>query len=422
MKLKTLDSVNLEGKTILYRAPYDIDTEEKNGILVLTDDMRISATLPTLEYLLKEKCRIVILTYVGRPDGKVVENLRTNPHAKRLSELLGHPVSKVDDCIGPMVDEKISNMKGGDILMLENVRFYKEEMEDNDEFAEKLCKGKDYIVFDGFPQVMRIHASTTGIERHLPSVAGLYLEHEVNSLSNLLENPKRPFTVIIGGAKISDKVDAVNNLLKIADKVLVGGAVANVFLKALGRDIGASFVEDVFVDAKRREKKDWVVYAKEILEMYKDKIVYPEDLVISDGVSVNIIDISKGAIPEKWSELDIGPKTQEKFSNIIGESSTVFLGGPMGKFEDEKFTKGSNAIFDAMNNLSKNLGGVTIIAGGDTINAARRHGNLDDYTHVSLAGGATLDFLAGKELPALIPLTEEVKEISIPIPLVEEMK
>ena len=418
MKLKTIESLDLKNKTILYRAPYDIDTKEINGILELEDDMRIKATILTLQYLLKENCKIIILTYVGRPNGKVVENLRTNPHAKRLAELLNHPVDKVDDCIGPIVDEKISKMQAGGILMLENVRFYNEEMIDDDEFAKKLCFGKDFIVFDGFPQAHRIHASTTGIERHLPTVAGLYLQQEVEMLSNLLENPARPWTVIIGGAKVSDKVDAVNNLLKLADKVLVGGAVANVFLKAQGRELGSSFIEDIFVDEKRREKKDWVIYAKEILEKYKDKIIYPEDFIISNKKVLNsaiaenstfvekIIDINREEIPMGWTALDIGPKTQKLFSDIIEKSKTVFLAGPMGKFEDEKFAGGSISILSAMKNLTQNLSGVTIIAGGDTIDAARRYSNLEDYSHVSLAGGATLEFLAGKTLPALVPLME----------------
>ena len=400
MRLKTLDSVNLKEKTILYRAPYDIEVKDVNGVLELADDMRIRATLSTLQYLLEENCKIVILTYVGRPDGIVVEKLRTNLHAQKLAELLNHPVLKIDDCIGPLVDEKISNMQFGDILMLENVRFYNEEMIDDDIFAEKLCRGKDLIVFDGFPQAHRMHASTTGIERHLSAVAGLYLQHEVEMLSTLLENPVHPFTVIIGGAKISDKVDAVNNLLPLADKVLVGGAVANVFLKARGRELGSSFMEDVFVDEKRREKKDWVVYAKEILEKYKDKVICPEDVVISDGIVEKVADINTEEIPSGWMALDIGTKTQKSFSDIIEKSKTVFLAGPMGKFEDKKFALGSQAILAAM----KNIQGETIIAGGDTIDVARRYGNLENYSHISLAGGATLEFLAGKELPALQPL------------------
>jgi phosphoglycerate kinase len=351
---------------------------------------------------LKENCKIVILTYVGRPAGKIVEELRTTPHAERLSLLLNRPVLKVDDCIGPLVAEKVSQMKAGDILMLENVRFYKEEMADDDEFAKKLCAGKDLVVFDGFPQAHRIHASTTGIERYLPAVAGLYFENEVAMLSKLLEQPKHPFTVIIGGAKISDKVDAVNNLLKIADKVLVGGAVANVFLKAQGKSLGNSFIEDVFVDEKKREKKDWVLYAKEILEKYKDKIVCPKDLVISDGFSTRIIDISSEEVPDGWMSLDIGQKTQELFKGIIEKSAIVFLAGPMGKFESEKFAVGSKSVLEAM----KHAKSESVIAGGDTIDVALKYANLSDYSHVSLAGGATLEFLAGKELPALTPLLE----------------
>lgn len=406
MKLKTIDSVDLKGKTVLYRAPYDIDTEEEGGVFRLSDDTRIRATLPTLEYLIKENCKIVILTYVGRPDGKVVESLRTTPHAKSLSEMLGRNVMKADDCVGPSVEEKISQMKGGDILMLENVRFHSEEMTDDDEFAKQLCVGKDIVVFDGFPQAHRIHASTTGIERHLPSIAGLYLQHEVEMLSALLGGAKHPFTVIIGGAKISDKIDAVNNLLKLADKVLVGGAVANVFLKAEGKELGNSFVEDVFVDEKRHEKKDWVVYAGEILETYKDKVICPEDVIVSDSSSSKTIDILLENVPAGSMAVDIGPKTQKMFADIIDSSATVFLAGPMGKFEDEKYAEGSRAIFAAMEKLTKN-GGETIVAGGDTIDAVRRLSNINDYSLVSLAGGATLEFLAGKELPALVPLMKD---------------
>ncbi|OGI61055.1 phosphoglycerate kinase [Candidatus Nomurabacteria bacterium RIFCSPHIGHO2_01_FULL_38_19] len=416
MKLKTLENINLKNKTVLYRAPYDIETETVNGVLELGDDMRIKATIPTLQYLLKENCKIVILTYVGRPDGKIVENLRTTSHAKKLSELLNHPVLKVDDSIGPLVQEKITQMKSGDILMLENVRFYKEEMVDDDEFAKKLCLGKDLIVFDGFPQAHRIHASTTGIERHLPTVAGFYLQHEVEMLSNLLENPQRPFTVIIGGAKISDKVDAIHNLLKMADNILIGGAVANVFLKALGRELGSSFVEDVFVDKVKREKRDWVEDAKDILkqaEALGKKIITPVDLVLSDtkvpnsaiaenSTSKKIININKEAVPFGWMALDIGPETQKEFSDIILQSKTVFLAGPIGKFENERFAEGSKALLTAM----KKVNGETIIAGGDTIDVAGRYTKLDDYTHISLAGGATLEFLAGKELPALKALMQ----------------
>ena len=403
MKLKTLDSVDLKNKTVLYRAPYDIELQEINGVMQLTDDMRIRATVPTLRYLLEQSCKIVILTYVGRPDGKVVETLRTTPHARLLSTLLGHPVTKVDDCIGKEVNKKITEMKPREILMLENVRFYGEEMIDDDAFAQKLCIGKDLVVFDGFPQAHRMHASTTGILRHLPSVAGLYLEHEVEMLSKILDNPVRPFIAIIGGAKISDKVDAINNLLKITDKVLIGGAMANVFLKAQGRVLGSSFIEDIFVDEKKREKRDWVLYAKDILATYSDKIVCPTDIMISDNLTTKIIDITKEGVPDGWQASDIGPETQEHFSEIISQSKTIFMNGPMGKSTDERFSSGSQAIFSAI----KDSHGETTIAGGDTIDAVRTYRNLDEYSHISLAGGATLEFLAGKTLPALVPLMQE---------------
>lgn len=396
MKLRNLESVDLKDKTILYRAPYDIGVKEVNGVLEVSDDLRIKATIPTLQYLIAQNCKIVIVTYVKRPDGVVVEGLRTTPHARKLSELLGKPIDKVDDCIGDTVLQKIKNMKGGEIMMLENVRFYKGEMTDDDMFAQELCKGKDYIVFDGFPQAHRAHASTTGIERHLPAVAGNYLLQEVDMLATLLENPARPFTVVIGGAKISDKIDSVNNLLKVADKVLVGGAVANVFLKAKGYQLGSSFIEDTFVDEKRREKKDWVQYGKEIISNYGDKVVIPTDVVISDGTTTKIINVTEG-VPDKWMALDIGPETIKNFSDIILNSKTTFIGGPMGKFEDEQFAEGTKKILGAM----KNSKGVTIVAGGDTIDVARKYTNLEDYSHISLAGGATLEFLAGKELPAL---------------------
>ncbi|MBY0376855.1 phosphoglycerate kinase, partial [Patescibacteria group bacterium] len=314
-------------------------------------------------------------------------------------------VLKLDDCIGPRVSKAISEMVPQDIIMLENVRFHKEEMVDDDAFSKELCAGKDFIVFDGFPQAHRKHASTTGIERHLPVVAGMYLEKEVSTLSRLLEGPQHPFTVIIGGAKISDKVDAINNLIHMVDTILVGGAVANVFLRAQGHDLGSSFVEDVFVDKAKKEKKDWVAYAKEILALAESlgkKIIIPTDLVISNNDKTKIININEESIPEGFMALDIGIETIKNFSDIIFKSKTVFINGPMGKFEDEKYSQGSKAILEAMRQVS----GETIIAGGDTIDVTRRYAKLDYYTHISLAGGATLEFLAGKQLPALLPLTE----------------
>jgi 3-phosphoglycerate kinase len=228
-------------------------------------------------------------------------------------------------------------------------------------------------------------------------------------LSTLLDKPQHPFSTIIGGAKISDKVDAIFNLLNMTDTILVGGAVANVFLKAEGKTLGSSFIEDVFVDKAKREKKDWVEDAKEILKKASSlgkRVVVPTDLIVSDGVSSKVIDLTKDEIPLGFMALDIGPDTQKTFANIISESKTIFINGPMGKFEDENFSLGSQAVFNAMKKAKSEAGADIIIAGGDTIDVARKYGNLDDYSNVSLAGGATLEFLAGKELPALAFLVE----------------
>lgn len=408
MELVSLKDTPVNGKLILYRAPYDIKVKEVNERLQVKDDSRIICTLKTLRYLLSKKCRIVILTWVERPDGKVVEELRTTPHAEKLSELLGKPVQKIDDCIGEKVRKKIALLKPGEILMLENTRFYPEETVDNDEFAKELAKNGELVVFDGFPQAHRIHASTTGVLRYLPSCAGFYLESEVEALTKLVENPPKPFVVIIGGAKISDKVDAINNLYNLANHILVGGGVANVFLKAKGYEMGGSFMEDVFVDKVKKEKKDWVSFAKEILAKDKKKgeIIMPLDLIIADSLEdpqkTGVVQVDKPPrlVPKNWVALDVGPLTNKLYRKIISRSKTAFWNGPMGVFEDERFANGSTSLARTIGKIK----GLKVIAGGDTIKAAKNAGPLDCFTHVSLGGGASLEFLSGKKLPTLEPL------------------
>ncbi|NTV31588.1 phosphoglycerate kinase [candidate division WWE3 bacterium] len=407
MRLRSLETADLTDKTVLYRSPYDINVEDDG---TLTDESRIEATLPTLQYLLEKQCKIVILTFVGRPDGKVVESLRTTPHAEVLARLLNHPVQKLDECIGDEVQSFIHRMHPGEIVMLENTRFHPEEMTDDDSFALELAKNGEVVVFDAFPQAHRAHASVTGIMRHLPSYAGFYCIKEASSLSGILESPKRPFTVIIGGAKVSDKVDAINNLFNVADQFLVGGGVANVFLKAAGHDMADSYVEDVFVDAQKKVKKDWVEYAKELLEKAQksDKIVMPVDVVVGESsdysflTQVMYVD-GKQAVAPGWAAFDIGPATAQMYADIIHKSGTVFWNGPMGKFEDDRFANGSKIVAQAMAN-SKND---SIVGGGDTIAVINRFSNPTQFTHISLAGGATLEFIAGKKLPALEMLREE---------------
>ena len=399
MKLRSLDQAELEGKTVLYRSPYDINVNT-DGTLV--DESRIAATIPTLKYLLEHNTKIVVLTFVGRPDGKVVENMRTTVHAQVLARLLGTPVTKLDECVGDAVRSHIAGMSSGQIVMLENTRFHAEDTADDDAFAQELAKNGDVVVFDAFPQAHRTHSSVTGIMRHLPSYAGLYLIDEVNKLSGLLEQPKRPLVVIIGGAKVSDKVDAINNLYSIADKFLVGGGVANVFLKASGAQIGSSYIEDVFVDENKKAKKDWVEYAREILAKGPDKIIMPSDAAVASvdatqtAVSIQFVDPAN-PISEGQGIYDIGPATIAHYTQEIAAAATIFWNGPVGKFEDTRFAEGTKAVAQAM---AENTG-LTVIGGGDTIAAVDQYSDPKLFSHISLAGGATLEFLAGKKLPAL---------------------
>lgn len=417
--LKDLPKEYLGGKTVIYRSPYDIGTKKlPTGEYGIKDDSRIKATLPTLEYLIDLGCKIVILTWVGRPDGKVVEELRTTPHAKALSDLLGRPVQKADDCVGEVIKKQIASLKEGELLMLENTRFHPEEMVDDDGFAKELAKNGELVVFDGFPQAHRIHASTTGILRHLPGVVGFYMEREVDQLAKLMQNPQRPFTCIIGGVKISDKVDAINNLINIADVILIGGGVANVFLKAEGKSMGDSFIEDIFVDKVKKEKKDWVEYAKKIIAKTKKikvypfklsldikihKIIFPHDLLISNNkdspqeIQMATAHENLDVVPMGWMALDIGTKTEKIFREIIMQSKSVFWNGPMGLFENENFSHGTKSVAESMLLVK----GSTVISGGDTIEAAAKFIDTSKISHVSLAGGTSLVILSGKKLPCL---------------------
>ncbi len=409
MELKSLGDVDLAGKTVLYRSPYDIGVKEgAGGEWELKDDSRISATLPTLQYLIENRCKIVIITWVKRPEGKVDEGLRTTPHAKALSKLLGKEVAKLDDCVGDEVNSFVRNMGPGKLVMLENTRFYPGEDTADPEFAKKLVEGKDLIVFDGFPQSHREHASTTEILKLLPAVAGSYFKKEYEALTNLLDQPEKPLTLVIGGAKISDKVGAISAMLYKADYVLVGGGPANVFLKASGKNMGSSYVEDAFKVHAKAGHRDWTVLAKGMLERASDKIILPVDLVVADkekgATDIREVQVTEGPklVPEGFLALDIGKNTISKFSEIIKRSRTLFWNGTPGLFENDPFYHGTEAVAKLM---AENTG-MTIIAGGDTIEAAKKYCDTSKITHLSLAGGATLEFLSGKKLPVLEYLSE----------------
>ncbi|PIR42453.1 hypothetical protein CO058_02630 [candidate division WWE3 bacterium CG_4_9_14_0_2_um_filter_35_11] len=352
MELKAINSADLQNKTILYRSPYDIDIEFINGSYVVKDTSRIEATIPTLKYLLEKNCKIVILTWVGRPNG-IDKSLSTKPHAKALSDLLGVAIEHVSDCIGEKVESKISQMNPKDILMLENTRFYKEDSENSKEFAKQLTKGSDLIVFDAFPQSHRESASVTGIMDFLPTYAGFYLESEVNGLEKLLDNVQRPYTIVFGGAKISEKVDEIESLAKISDMILIGGNV----------------------NSARQELEG----LKHLID--STKIIIPSKSEMIDG-------------------LDINKEIAQRYVDIIERSKTVFWAGPLGKYEEEKYSNGTKMIVQEICKIKAN-GGFSVVAGGDTVAALDKFGSKSSVSYISLAGGATLEFLAGKKLPAI---------------------
>lgn len=352
MELITLRSANIENKTVLYRSPYDIEAEFIDGQYVIKDLSRIEATIPTLKYLLEKNCKIVILTWVGRPEG-IDKGMTTFPHAQALSKLIESNVEHIDDCIGEKVREKISQMNPKDILMLENTRFYKEDSENSADFAKQLTQGSDLIVFDAFPQSHRDSASVTGIMEYLPAYAGFYIESEVNGLEKLLNNFKSPYTIVFGGAKIAEKTEAMKNLAKVADSILIGGNVNSA-----------------------RQELDQL---KEIIG--ESKLMIPSESEMGDG-------------------FDISSEIAKKYVEIISKSKTVFWAGPLGKYEDEKYENGTKVVVEAICRVKAN-GGFTVVAGGDTVAALDKFGNKSEVSYISLAGGATLEFLAGKKLPAL---------------------
>ncbi len=417
MRLKSLSGQNLNGRTVLYRAPYDIETQLKDDKYLIKDDTRIKRTLPTLNFLLSQNCKIVILTWVGRPKSGFENDLSTKPHAEALSIMLKQPVIHVNGCIEPEINSKIRALKDREILMLENSRFYKEDYEENHSFAEKLCEGCDYIVFDGFPQAHRAVSSTSGILKILPSCAGMYFEEEYNSLQKLLDKPEKPFTVVIGGAKISDKIDAITNFYNIADIILVGGGLANAFLKAEGKNLGNSYVEEK-VSSTKDSDKNILAIAHELIEKgHKNtpdlfeisentnlgKIVTPIDFVVGKQIDndsehqvVNVTESSE-TIQDGWAAYDIGPRTTNLFKEIISQSKTVFWAGPLGVYEQPNYSLGTKTVAEELSNHAGN----TIIAGGDTIDALNQFGNAENISHVSLAGGATIEFLSGNQLPVI---------------------
>lgn len=390
---KTIKDVDLKGKRVLIRVDFNVPLDDK---LNITDDIRIRAAIPTIKYAIDKGAKVILMSHLGRPDGKVVESMRLTPVARRLEELLGQKVIKTDDCVGDAVKKVAGAMKPKDVVLLENLRFHPEEEKNDPAFAKELAGLGDIFVNDAFGTAHRAHASTEGVTKYLPSVAGFLLENEIRYLGSAVDNPKGPFVAILGGAKVKDKIKVIDNLLNKVNALIIGGGMAYTFLKAKGRSIGASKLD-----------KDGFETAKAALEKAAKNniaILLPVDNIIADKFDANANTKLVGEdIPDGWMGLDIGPKTIKMFEDTLKTAKTVVWNGPMGVFEMDKFAKGTEEIASFLAGLK---GATTIIGGGDTAAAMLKFGVEDKMTHISTGGGASLEYLEGRGLPGIDALND----------------
>ena len=390
MNKKTVRDADVEGKRVLVRVDFNVPLEGGR----VTDDTRIRAALPTIRYLLDRDAVVILASHLGRPKGKVDDQYRMAPVADRLSELLDRPVVKLNDCVGPEVQEAVRQARPGDVLMLENTRFHAEETDNDAAFARELASLAEVYVNDAFGSAHRAHASTEGVAHHLPAVASFLMEKELEFLGRALSSPERPFIAILGGAKISDKIGVIENLLDKVDAILIGGGMANTFLRADGYDVGESLVEEDSVDT-----------ARDLIRRGGDRIVLPVDAVVADRFDADAFSqvVAVGSVPPGWRILDIGTRTLELFKEELEGARTVVWNGPMGVFEFPKFAHGTEAVARMLAALPE---ATTIIGGGDSAAAVERSGLAGEMTHISTGGGASLEFLEGKTLPGVAALQD----------------
>jgi phosphoglycerate kinase len=388
---KTIRDVDVAGKRVLVRVDYNVPTDKDNNI---SDDSRIRASLPTIRYLLEHKAKIILMSHFGRPKGKTVDSMRMAPMAGRLSEILGKKVQTVPDCLGTQVESAVAGLKSGEILVLENLRFYNQEEANDPAFARSLAKLGDLYVDDAFGAAHRAHASITGVAQFLPAYAGFLMEKELKFLGRMLENPAKPFIALMGGAKVSDKMGVIDNILEKVDTLLIGGGMAANFLKVKGYNVGASSIEE--------DRQDYTKHMLSKAQAKGVRILLPSDVVAAEKIEATaqyrVVPADK--IPAGWVIADIGPEATRLFVEEIKTCKTAFWNGPMGVFEMEPFAGGTKAVARALAESQA----VTVIGGGSTAESVFEMGLADKMTHVSTGGGASLELLEGKELPGVAVL------------------
>lgn len=391
MRTKTIQDLDVQGKRVLVRVDFNVPLDGTR----ITDDTRIRASLPTIQALRDRGATVILVSHLGRPDGKVVESLRMAPIAARLSELLGIAVATAPDCVGPAAEHAVQALQPGDVLLLENVRFHAEEEQNDTAFARQLAALADVYVNDAFGTAHRAHASTEGVAHILPSAAGLLMEREIEIMGRALVRPERPFVAIIGGKKVTDKIGVLNNLIQRVDRLLIGGAMANTFLVAHGIKVGKSYYEADAVDVAAQLVKQARAAGKPLL--------LPEDCVVAASLSGPALHevVSVNAIPFNMMVVDIGPQTVEKYTAALANARMVIWNGPMGVTEIEAYAVGTRGVAEALAGLE---GATTIVGGGDSVAALEQAGLADRITHVSTGGGASLEFLEGKVLPGVAAL------------------